>query len=83
MTDQPRRFVAGDPIPFTPAELRDILAGAPSGAVITAALVNDALDRLRAADPEGKLPPEIQARIDAGQSEDVAAAWGYRGEWRP
>lgn len=83
MTDQPRRFVAGDPIPFTPAELRDILDGAPSGAVITAALVNDALDRLRAADPEGKLPPHIQARIDAGQSADVAAAWGYREEWKP
>lgn len=70
--DQPRRFVAGDRIPFTLAELVDLLQ---PGTVITASLLNDALDRLRAADPDGKLPAHIQARIDAGQSEDVAAEW--------
>ena len=76
MTDEPRRFLAGDPIPFTPSELDDILRPyAPAGAVITANLLNHALDQLRAADPEGKLPPHIQARIDAGQSAEVAAEW--------
>ena len=73
--DQPRPFTAGEPIPFTPAELTELLRPYAPGTLITAALLNDALDRMRAEDPDGKLPPHIQARIDAGQSEDVAAAW--------
>ncbi|MFD6565401.1 hypothetical protein [Micromonospora profundi] len=71
METGPRRFVAGDLIPLTPAEL--IAAGAPAGARVTAELVNYVLDRMRSASPDGSLPAEIQARIDSGVQ---APGWG-------
>ncbi|MGW4297314.1 endonuclease VII domain-containing protein [Micromonospora chersina] len=67
---------AGNPIPFTPAEL--VAAGMPAGTVPTAARVNQLLAELRAANPDGKLPPHVQSRLDAiaaGQAPETADAW--------
>ncbi|WP_157562659.1 hypothetical protein [Micromonospora chokoriensis] len=72
MDSQPRHLRAGDRIPLTPQEL--IEAGVPVGSVVTANLVNGVLDRMRAASPDGELPPHIQARIDAGEG---GAGWSH------
>lgn len=72
---QPYRLKAGHPIPFTPRELLD--AGFTPGTRPTADSVNALLDRLRA-EGEGRLPPHIQARLDAiarGERPDSQDAW--------
>lgn len=61
--NEPIRVVAGDRNPLTPQEARD--TGAPVGMVMTASLINDLLDRMRAASPTGDLPPHVQAKLDA------------------
>lgn len=68
MTDaeEPYRFRSGQRVPFAPEDYRAL--GIPDGTRLTANVLNDALDQMRANNPDGKLPPEIQAKVDAAQA---------------
>jgi hypothetical protein len=67
MTDTPTpgRLIAGDPCPLTDRELLD--AGIEAGTVITAARINEVLDRMRAED----VPVETRVRMIHPDWDDI------------